>query len=99
MQPPPPSIQGLSGLGPQSQAMLARAGITSLPQLQALGSMAAFVQTRRAHPGRVSLNLLWALEAALASDHWQNVARHHRTRLLMALEAYETCNPATPSAP
>ena len=74
--------------GPKSQEMLARAGITSAAQLRELGSVAAYVRTRRANSG-VSLNLLWALESALTGEPWQVVAKRHRTSLLLAVEDYE----------
>lgn len=82
----PSSISGLRGLGPASQRMLARAGITTVAQLHALGSVRAYVRTRAANPG-ASLNLLWALEGALTGLPWQEVAREHRTSLLLALDA------------
>jgi DNA transformation protein len=82
------SIADLPALGPKSQAMLARAGITSVAQLRRLGSVAAYVRARRANPG-VSLNLLWALESALTGQPWQEVAREHRTSLLLALDDCE----------
>jgi DNA transformation protein len=33
--------------------------------------------------------LLWALEGALSGEHWQQVAREHRTSLLLAVEERE----------
>ncbi len=30
------------------------------------------------------MNLLWALEGAISGLHWQEVAREHRTSLLLA---------------
>lgn len=86
------SLSDLRGLGPRSQEMLARAGITSLGQLQQLGSVAAYAMARRANPG-ASLNLLWALESALTGERWQDVARKHRTSLLFALDEHERQNP------
>ena len=65
--------------------MLARAGITTLAQLRKLGSVAAYARAKQAG-GNVSLNLLWALEAALTGLPWQVVAREHRTSLLLALD-------------
>lgn len=88
MSGPEPAISQLKGLGPKSQAMLARAGITTVAQLQGLGSVAAYVRARQANPG-VSLNLLWGLESALTGLPWQVVARAHRTRLLLALDDWE----------
>ncbi|MDF2447194.1 MAG: regulator of competence-specific s [Moraxellaceae bacterium] len=83
-----PAIADLKSLGPKSADMLARAGITTVAQLQQLGTVAAYARTRAASPG-VSLNLLWALESALTGLPWQEVARRHRTSLLLALEAHD----------
>jgi DNA transformation protein and related proteins len=78
-------IKDLKSLGPKSQDMLAKAGITSVEQLRTMGSVAAYVQTQRIQ-NNVSLNLLWALESALTGLPWQEVAREHRTSLLLAVE-------------
>lgn len=82
------TISELKSLGPKSQEMLARTGITTIDQLRDLGSVEAFVRTRRVAPG-VSLNLLWALESALSGEPWQEVARLHRTSLLLAVDERE----------
>ncbi len=84
----PKSISDLKSLGTKSEAMLARAGIASIAQLRQLGSVPAYVMAKRAN-GNVSLNLLWALESALTGEPWQEVARLHRTSLLLAIEEYE----------
>lgn len=82
------TLAGLKSLGPRSQQMLARAGITTVAELRRLGAVAAFARARQANAG-VSLNLLWALESALTGQPWQAVARQHRTSLLLALEEHE----------
>jgi DNA transformation protein len=79
-------ISELKGLGPKSQDMLTRAGITTPAQLQALGSIEAYVRAKRVNPA-ASLNLLWGLEAALSGEPWQVVARKYRASLLLALAA------------
>ncbi len=84
----PKSIADLNSLGPRSQAMLARASITSVEQLREIGSIRAYVMAKRTNEN-VSLNLLWALESALTGEPWQEVARLHRTSLLLALEEHE----------
>ncbi len=81
-------IATLPNLGPKSQQMLARAGIHTLADLKALGAVAAYVRTKRSG-AHVSLNLLWALEGAISGLHWQDIARDHRTSLLLALEDCE----------
>jgi DNA transformation protein and related proteins len=81
-------LSDLPNLGPKSQAMLERAGITSTEELRALGAVAAYVRVKRSVDG-VSLNLLWALEGALSGVPWQEVAKNHRTSLLLALDDHE----------
>jgi DNA transformation protein len=80
------AIADLPGLGPKSQAMLARAGIKTVAQLERLGSVRAYAKVK-ASGANASLNLLWALEGALTGLAWQVVAREHRLSLLLALEA------------
>lgn len=82
----------LPNLGPQSHAMLAGAGIHSEEQLRRLGAVAAYARVKSSTP-KASLNLLWALEGALTGEHWQLVAREHRTRLLWALEDCQRSGP------
>ena len=84
----PTPIGDLEGLGPKSQEMLLRAGITSVTQLRKLGAVRAYVLTKRSG-APVTLNLLWALEGGLTGLPWQVVAREHRTSLLLALDDHE----------
>ncbi|MEO6279898.1 TfoX/Sxy family protein [Roseateles sp.] len=82
---PPASFEALANLGPRSSQFLLTAGITSFEQLQRLGAVKAYAWVKRVEP-KASLNLLWALEGALSGMHWRDVAREHRTSLLLALE-------------
>lgn len=84
----PASIADLKSLGPKSQEMLARAGISTVEQLCEIGAVEAYHRAKRAN-GNVSLNLLWGLESALTGLPWQEVARIHRTSLLLALDALQ----------
>ncbi|MEQ1516735.1 MAG: TfoX/Sxy family protein [Usitatibacteraceae bacterium] len=81
------SIQ-LPNLGPMSLKVMADAGIVTVDQLRRLGAVAAYVQVKRSG-AKVSLNLLWALEAAITGLPWREVARDHRVSLLLALEDFE----------
>ncbi len=80
-----PGLSSLRNLGPQSQAMLAQAGITSEADLKRLGAVMAYARTKAVCP-KASLNLLWALEGALSGRDWKVVAETERASLLMALE-------------
>jgi len=82
------ALKDLPNLGLKSQQMLLSAGIESVEQLRAFGSVRAYSCVKRVR-GDATLTLLWALEGALSGLHWQVVARECRTSLLLALEAYE----------
>jgi DNA transformation protein len=85
---PAEALAALANLGPKSAQALVTAGITSFAQLQSRGSVATYALVKRSNP-QVTLNLLWALEGAVAGLPWQVVAREHRTSLLLALEALQ----------
>ncbi len=78
----------IPGLGPKSREMLCAAEIYSLSQLREIGSVSAYVMVKRAGC-KPSLNFLWGLEAAISDEHWRDVAKRHRTSLLLALETQE----------
>ena len=82
---PTDRIESLPNLGPKSAQMLRSAGIRTLAQLKKHGAVKAYLKVR-AIDKRASLNLLWALEAALSDRSWQDVARNDRLRLLLAVE-------------
>ncbi len=82
------NIAELPNFGPKSQQMLALAGIHTVEQLHQLGAVRAYVQVKRAG-ANANLNLLWALEGALTGQHWREVAKHERLRLLLELEDVE----------
>jgi DNA transformation protein len=90
-------IGSLLNLGPKSAQMLRSVGICTLAQLKKHGAVEAYVKVR-AIDKRASLNLLWALEAALTGRAWQDVARNDRLRLLLAVEDYSLSSPKTANA-
>lgn len=81
------NIADLPNFGPRSQQMLERAGINTVEKLRMLGAVRAYVQVKMV--GKVSLNLLWAMEGALTDKHWQEVAKNERLCLLLELEDVE----------
>jgi DNA transformation protein len=84
----PDLLEKMSALGPKSAAMLRTSGILSPAQLREVGAVVAYLMVKRAGC-KPSLNLLWALESAITGEHWCDVAKNHRTSLLLALEAHE----------
>lgn len=75
----------IAGIGPKSNAMLAKAGITSREQLLRLGAVKAHLMVKAAGENP-SLNFLWGLESVITGQHWLDVAKHSRTALLLELE-------------
>ena len=78
----------LRNLGPKPEAMLRRAGITTVALLRKLGAVRAYVKVKRSS-ANASLNLLWALEGALSGRPWQEVAKSDRLSLLLQVESLE----------
>jgi DNA transformation protein len=81
-------LADLPNFGPKSQQMLEHAGIHTIEQLRELGAVRAYVQVKRSGACS-SLNLLWAMEGALSGQHWREVAKNERLRLLLELEDVE----------
>ena len=83
---PEQRIGDLLNLGEKSERMLVAAGIKTVTQLQQLGAVQAYLQVRDSGQP-VSLNLLYALEGALTSTHWNRLPAEVRESLLMAVDA------------
>jgi DNA transformation protein and related proteins len=84
--------QKLLNVGPKSAAWLRQVGVRTQADLEALGSVAAFMKVKRAG-FRPSLNLLYALEGALLGCHWQQLPDERRGELLIAVDAAEAALP------
>lgn len=86
-------IADLPGLGIKSEATLAKAGITSLQQLQEAGAVMAFYrlkqQALQANTAKPSLNFLYALVGGLSGRSWLEVAQTEKSQLLNELENLE----------
>jgi DNA transformation protein len=79
------SIAALRSLGPVSQRLLGQIGITTASQLRAEDPFLLYAALKAQQPG-VSLNLLYALIAAIEDRDWREVAQTDRTRILMRLD-------------
>lgn len=80
------SIEDLPNLGPVTRRWLAEAGITDAEALREIGAVGAYVRLRFAQ-GRVSLNALYALHAALRGIPWTALGEEERAELRRAAEA------------
>jgi len=76
---PDPDVARLRNLGPRSAEMLRAIGVTHRSDLEALGAVAVYLAVRRQQ--QVSLNLLYALHAALLDQDWRALDAPTRRRL------------------
>ncbi len=84
--------QKIRNVGPKSAAWLRQVGVRTQEDLVRLGAVEAFMKVKRAG-FRPSLNLLYALEGALANCHWADLPDERKAALLLAAESAEAANP------
>ena len=75
------SLADCRNLGPVSARRLAEVGIETEADLRALGAVAAYRRVKHAFPRHVSLNLLYALAAALAGIDWRDLSPDLKAKL------------------
>lgn len=63
----------MKNMGPKSSEWLASVGIHTLDDVVALGVVEAYKRVKAAYPDRVSLNLLYGLQAALLDISWNEL--------------------------
>jgi DNA transformation protein len=76
-----PPIEVLPGISPATRSWLEEVGVCTIEDLQSLGSVEAYRRLRFMFPRRVSLNALYALEAALRGCHWLDLPQNVKTVL------------------
>jgi TfoX-like protein len=74
-------IDTLPGIGPVTQGRLEEAGIRSVSDLRAMGAIEAYRRLKFMLPRQVSLNALYALEAALRGCHWLDLPQDVKAAL------------------
>ena len=80
------ALTRLRNLGPYSARLLVEAGVRTPEALRSLGAAAAFRRVAFQRAGRVSTNLLWALEGALRGARWDRLDAATRARLRAEVE-------------
>lgn len=80
-------IESLSNLGPYMARCLAEIDVRSAGELRALGSVEAYARLKFRFGREMSLNALWAMDAALAGIHWQQVSEARKAELRALLAA------------
>ena len=88
----------MRNIGPKSSAWRRQVGLRTQEDIATAGPVDAFMRVKRAG-FRPSLNLLYALEGALADCHWQEVPEARRQVLVAEYEAAAALLPAPRGRP
>jgi len=68
-------------IGPKSKQWLASIGVHTLDDVVSLGVVETYKRVKAAYPEKVSLNLLYALQAALLDLPWNELPRDIKEEL------------------
>ena len=75
----------MQNIGPRSGQWLAEVGIYSINDLRRAGSIMSYKLRKEGYPKRVSLNLLWGLEAAIRDVDWRELTGTDKEELKQKL--------------
>ena len=76
----------IKNMGPRSSEWLACVGIHTLDDVARLGVVETYKRVKAAYPEKVSLNLLWGLQAALLDLPWNELPSDIREELRKQVE-------------
>ena len=63
----------MKNLGPKSKEWLASVGVHTLDDVAKLGVVETYKRVKAAYPEKVSLNMLWGLQAVLLDLPWNEL--------------------------
>lgn len=63
----------MKNLGPKSREWLASVGVHTIDDIARLGIIETYRRVKAAYPEKVTLNLLWGLQAALLGIRWDEL--------------------------
>lgn len=76
----------MKNLGPKSTEWLASIGVNSLDDVAKLGVVETYKRVKVAYPEKVSLNLLYGLQAALLDIPWNELPSDIKSELRRQVE-------------
>jgi DNA transformation protein len=79
-------LNQLKNFGPKSRAWLEAIGITTLEQIEQEGVVEVYRRLKMHFPQNVSLNLLYALQAAVLNIHWNALPPELKAELRAQVE-------------
>ena len=71
----------MKNMGPKSSEWLASVGIHTLDDVAKLGVVEAYKRVKAVYPDRVTLSLLWGLQAALLGLPWNELPQDIKEEL------------------
>jgi DNA transformation protein len=71
----------MQGLGPQSTLWLNSIGIFTLENVEAIGVIEVYRRLKEAYPHKVTLNMLYGLQAAVLGIPWQAITPDMKAEL------------------
>ena len=63
----------MKNIGPKSSQWLASIGIHTVEDVASLGVVETYKRVKKAYPDKVTLNMLWGLQAALLDIPWNEL--------------------------
>ena len=76
----------MKNIGPKSKQWLASVGVHTLDDVVSLGVVETYKRVKAAYPEKVSLNLLYALQAALLDLPWNDLPPDMKKELKQQVE-------------
>lgn len=76
----------MKNVGPKSREWLAAVGINTLDDVAKLGVVQTYLRVKAAYPEKVSLNLLYGLQAALLDLPWNELPPDIKAELKRQVE-------------
>jgi len=71
----------MRNIGPKSSELLASVGIHTLEDVAKLGVVETYLRVKAAYPEKVSLNMLYGLQAALLDIPWSELPQDIKNEL------------------
>jgi DNA transformation protein len=77
----------MRNIGPKSSEWLASIGVNSLEDVATLGVVETYKRVKAAYPEKVTLNMLYGLQAALLDIPWNELPQDIKDQLRKEAEA------------
>jgi len=79
----------MKNMGPKSSEWLASVGVHTLEDVATIGVVETYLRVKSAYPDKVSLNLLYGLQAALLDISWNELPADIKGELKRQVESFE----------